>query len=291
MTIKLSCGDHSFPKLPHGATLALISSLGFDAVDISAFSGSGHLSAETVISSPPQAAADIRRLTAETGLAVSDVFPTVITDFEPGRDVQSAALNHPDATVRKDARDAFLRFVEFANEVQSPGITMLPGAIFESESQQDSLSRAIDELAWRQSVASKAGLALSVEPHFGAVIGPPSDAAALVEAVPGLKLTLDMGHYLYQGYSQAEVQDLVPFARHFHVRQASSGVMQAISYEGGLDIEALVSSVITSGFSGYMAVEYVWLRKWSCDRVDNLSETVITRDRLRQALSVMASRA
>lgn len=291
MTIKLSCGDHSFPKLPHEATLSLISALSFDGVDISAFSGSGHLSAETVIGAPRQAAADIRRLVARTGLAVSDVFPTVISDFEPGRDVQSAALNHPDEHVRREARDHFQRFVEFASDVRSPGMTVLPGAIFESESQQDSFARAVDELAWRRSLASEAGLALSVEPHFGAVIGPPSDALALVKAVPGLKLTLDIAHYLYQGYSQAEVDDLVPFARHFHVRQASPGVMQAISYEGDLDVESLVLSAIRSGFSGYIAVEYVWLRKWSCDRVDNLSETVIIRDRLRQALSVTASSA
>ncbi len=37
-------------------------------------------------------------------------------------------------------------------------------------------------------------------------------------------------------------------------------------------------------YTGWICLEYVWMDKWDCNRVDNLSETVLLRDVLLDAI-------
>ena len=44
---------------------------------------------------------------------------------------------------------------------------------------------------------------------------------------PALKIALDYSHYVAQGYQPADVDPLVPYAGHVHLRQACRGQLQA----------------------------------------------------------------
>lgn len=286
--MRLSCADYSFPLLPYQVNLDLIKGLEFDAVDVAIFSGNPNNSAEEVIADPNGVGRRVKGMIHDTGLMVADVFPIVITDFRPVFDVQSAAPNNPSPEVRSKARDDFRRFVEFTLVCESPGLTILPGCPFEGNDPSRDWGLATEELAWRVGVAQDAGLELGFEPHIGSITETPEVTAQFVSEVPGLKVCLDFAHFVYQGISQERIETLLPISRHHQVRQAATGVMQAISYEGTMDIQRLVRQLVAQGYDGFIAAEYVRMQKWDCDRVDNLSETIYVRDQIRQALRRLA---
>ncbi len=283
--MRLSCADYSFPLLPYEVNLALIKGLEFDAVDVAVFSGNPNNSAEEVIADPTGVGRRVKGMVGEAGLVVADVFPIVITDFRPVFDVQSAAPNNPAAEVRHKARDDFRRFVEFTLVCESPGLTILPGCPFEGNDPSRDWGLAAEEVAWRVEVAQEAGLELGFEPHIGSITETPEVTAQFVAEVPGLKVCLDFAHFVYQGISQDRIETLLPISRHHQVRQAAKGVMQAISYEGTIDIQRLVRKLVALGYDGFIAAEYVRMQKWDCDRVDNLSETLYVRDQILEALA------
>ena len=282
--MRLSCADYSFPLLPYDVNLALIKGLEFDAVDVAVFSGNPNNSAEDVIADPTGVGRKVKQMVDDAGLAVADVFPIVITDFRPVFDVQSAAPNNPSAEVRSKARDDFRRFIEFTVVMESPGLTILPGCPFEASDPSRDWGLAVEELAWRVGVAEEAGLELGFEPHIGSIAETPEVTARFVAEVPGLKVCLDFAHFVYQGISQERVETLLPISRHHQVRQAAPGVMQAISYEGSIDIQRLVRRLVAQDYQGFIATEYVWMQKWACDRVDNLCETIHVRNQISEAL-------
>lgn len=285
--MRLSCADYSFPLLPYDVNLALIKGLEFDAVDVAVFSGNPNNSAEEVLADPTGAGRRVKGMIHDTGLVVADVFPIVITDFRPVFDVQSAAPNNPSAEVRRQARDDFRRFVEFTLVCESPGLTILPGCPFEGNDPSRDWGLATEELAWRVQVAQDAGLELGFEPHIGSITETPEVTAQFVSEVPGLKVCLDFAHFVYQGISQERIETLLPISRHHQVRQAADGVMQAISYEGTIDIKRLVRQLVEQNYNGFVAAEYVWMKKWACDRVDNLCETIYVRDQIREAVAAL----
>ena len=253
------------------------------------FSGNPNNSAEDVIADPVGVGRRIKGMIDDAGLVVADVFPIVITDFRPVFDVQSAAPNNPSSEVRNKAREDFRRFIEFTLVLESPGLTVLPGCPFDDSDPTRDWGLATEELAWRVEVAGEAGLELGFEPHIGSITETPEVTARFVSEVPGLKVCLDFAHFVYQGISQERIETLLPISRHHQVRQAATGVMQAISYEGTIDIQRLVRRLAAQDYAGFMAAEYVWMQKWGCDRVDNLCETIYVRDQIRQALAGLRS--
>ena len=226
-------------------------------MDIAVFSGNPNNSAEEVITDPTGVGRRIKGMADDHGLVVADVFPIVITDFRPVFDVQAAAPNNPSAEVRSKAREDFRRFIEFTLVMESPGLTILPGCPFEDSDPARDWGLATEELAWRVEVAQDAGLELGFEPHIGSITETPEVTARFVSEVPGLKVCLDFAHFVYQGISQERIETLMPISRHHQIRQTATGVMQAISYEGTIDIERLVNKLAAMDYQGFLAAEYV----------------------------------
>jgi sugar phosphate isomerase/epimerase len=278
--VKFACADDTFRLLrPHRAALALVAALGVEGVDL-------FLAGNRSIVRPEEIRADLAgeatRISGDVkaaGLTVSDLF--VI----PWTDLQTMAPNSPDAEQRKASRLLFLDMVELATRIGAPGMTTLPGIHWPDEPYEDSFARASEELGWRAERARGEGLQFSVEPHVGSVVPTPAQARRLVEQTPGLEITLDYSHFVRQGIAQEDADDLVPFARHVHVRGASRASVQASLRESSVDFERLVGALKAGGYDGYLTLEYVWLRWERCDQCDNLSETILLRDRLRAALA------
>ena len=112
----------------------------------------------------------------------------------------------------------------------------------------------------------------------------PERALALLELAPGLTLTLDYSHFVYQGIPETEVEQLAPFARHCHLRGARRHRMQAPLRENAIDFERMLDTLGAVGYEGFLGLEYVWLDWEHCNECDNLSETLLLRDRVRAKL-------
>ena len=277
--MRLACADDTFRLLEHGHIVELIAMLGLDGVDVCLMEGRSALALADVRADVETTALRTRDRIARSGLEVADVFLIPWTDF------RTLAPNHPDASERDASAAVFDDVLEFAVGLGAPGITILPGIEWEHEGRAESLDRAAAELGRRVDQTRERGLRLSIEPHLGSIASTPERAIELLERVPGLELTLDYSHFIYQGIPERDVDQLARFARHCHVRGSRLGQIQAPLRESTLAVEPMVDALSSAGYDGFLGLEYVWLDWEHCNECDNLSETVLLRDRLRAKLS------
>jgi len=273
MNFKLACADFTFPLLPHGRVLELISFLDVKGVDIGLFEGRSHLWPSKEFEDLEGAASRLKKQLDDLGLEPADVYLQMAPDLAP------YAINHPDETRREHARDWFLKALKYASVLGARHISALPGMPFEDEEPFDvSRAKCIDELRWRVDQADKHGIVFGTEAHVGSIAPTPEEAGALVNDVPGLTLTLDYCHFTCNGTPDDRIEPLAEFASHFHVRGAANGRLQASFKDNVIDYKRVVDTLDEAGYSGYIGLEYVWIDWEHCNECDNLSETILYRD-------------
>ena len=233
MAIRLSCADSTFPKLSHDGSLAVISDLGFDAVDVCSFTGYRHTPPEDVLADPERGRG--RRQRAARPLRASCRRRHV---RDPRRLVRGARTQPPRPGGPRAVAEHFTRFVDVRRPHRRAGLTVLPGAGFEGVRRNASLELAAEQLNVRAALAGEAGLRLAFEPHYGSLAETPAAALDLIERTPDVGFALDYSHFVYQGIAQEEIDALLPRTHHFHVRQAAPGVVQARTREGTIDFVA-----------------------------------------------------
>jgi sugar phosphate isomerase/epimerase len=277
--LKLASADFTFPLLPHDKVLDLIAALEMDGIDIGLFEGRSHLWPSREFRNVAKSAKSLCRKLDDRGLKPADVFLQMNPDFVP------FAINHPQASRRRRARDTFLRTLDYASRLGSPHVTTLPGVYFETqESQAESWKRSQEELAWRVERAKAQRILFSIEAHVGSLAPSPKEAERLVKGVPGLTLTLDYTHFTRLGMPDGAIEPLVKYASHFHVRGAQKGRLQTSFKANTIDYKRVLRSMRKTGYNGYLGIEYVWIDWEHCNESDNLSETILFRDFLRSAM-------
>ncbi len=212
------------------------------------------------------------------GLELADIFLQVDLDFK------KFAINHPDKKIREKTTDLFNRTIEFAQICGCKHISALPGVYFEGEKKEDSFKRCCEELSWRCKNAHDTGIFFSVEAHVGSIASTPEDALTLVKNVPGLTLTLDYTHFVHAGISEERIDPLIKHASHFHARGASKGRLQTSVAENTINYNNIINKMKQTNYSGYIGVEYVWTEWENCNKVDNLSETILLRDFIKRIM-------
>jgi sugar phosphate isomerase/epimerase len=272
MALELACADFTFPLLDHDRVLDLIALLEFPAVDIGLFEGRSHLWPSREFAQLDKNAAALRHKLSDRGLKVADVFLQTAPEFF------SLAPNHPDAAIRRTARDLFLKTLDYAASCGSHHVSALPGVNFPDEPASTSFARSCEELAWRCEQAAAHKLIFSVEAHVGSLAPDPHTALRLVEQTPGLTLTLDYTHFTRSGLPDSDVEPLIAHASHFHVRGAREGRLQAAFKDNSIDYRRVWQVMQATGYRGRLGIEYVWIDWEHCNEVDNLSETILYRD-------------
>ncbi len=177
----------------------------------------------------------------------------------------------------KFARDWYLKTLEYASHLKSKHVTILPGVEISGNYQAD-FDRAVDELNWRVEKARDLGIILGVEAHFGSLVQHPKQAKQLIEKTEGLTLTLDLTHFVRLGADEADYMALIPYASHFHARNATPGNLQVVFKENTINYDKVVKLMIESGYSGFMGIEFFWNEWENGNRVDNVSETILLKN-------------
>ncbi len=279
MNLKLACADFAFPLLSHDKVLDLIAALEFDGVDIGLFEGRSHLWPSKEFKTLSKSAKALKKKLDARGLSCADVFLQMAPSFIP------YAINHPEASRRRKARDWFLKTLDYAHASGAKHMTTLPGVRFDNEPAADSWKRSCDELAWRVEQARRHRLIFGIEAHVGSIVPEPKSALRLVKSVPGLTLTLDYTHFTRAGLPDSAAETLIPHATHFHARGARKGRLQASFPQNIIDYARVLRAMRKTNYKGYIGVEYVWVDWEHCNEVDNLSETIQLRDFLRQRMT------
>ncbi len=274
-----TCTSFSFPLLSLADAAKVIGLLGIANLDVGAHEGGCHVQPSQVEANPRATIESIRRAVGEAGVGVSDFFPTFGEGFR-GRPVNSLNPSEREANLRR-----FRSIVEVSKAIGAKGITLLPGVVWDEIGPDRSFELSIEGLRRLVPIAHDAGLRLSVECHLESVAESPTKARELIEAVPGLALTLDYSHFVAGGYSADDVHPLVPLAGHFHARQARAGFLQSSRRDGTLNFPDIVRRLKAAGYPGDLCLEYTWQEWRGANNVDVLSETILLRDELAAALS------
>ena len=272
MRPRFACADFTFPLLSHDQSLDLIKLLGFKAVDIGLFEDRSHLWPSREFKKVGVSARKLARRLARRGLKPADIY------VQPASDFLGQAPNHPDARHRRRMRKVFMQTLEYSAECGCPHVSALPGLYFKRESKAKSFGRCCEELFWRCEQARKMGITFSVEAHIGSIAPVPKEVIKLVKHVPGLTLTLDYTHFTKIGVPDGEVEPLIQYSSHFHARGARKGGIQASVRDNTIDFARIVKVMQRTGYRGYIELEYVWTEFENCNKVDNLSETILLRD-------------
>jgi len=271
--VKLSCADFTFPLLPHEDVLALIRLLGLDGVDLGIFSQRSHWTPEMILPDVPAAANRMRSSLDRHGLSITDVF------LQTGAEPPVRAANDPDATIREANREMFRGILDFAVRLGAKHLTGLPGVWHQGVEQTKDWSLAVEEARWRKDKATLAGIEYAVEPHVGSLTPDPESALRFVRE-SGVTVTLDYGHFVYQGMAPKAADVLLPHTSHFHARGGAKGQLQSTMKDNVIDFPAIRDALQARNYPGWMCLEYVWVDWEGCNRTDNVSETVILRDLL-----------
>ena len=263
--MKLSCATWSFPTLTKEETVALAVTLGLSGVDQGLFFR-GALDKQRLLSAPEAMGAEVSAL----GLPA----PCYYHMFGPDLTVRNCA--DPYALQANQAE--FERVVAFCEAASIETIFISPGRINPGQSHEHALNasaRAIEKMAAQ---ARRRAITLTIEPHVTSIAESPASVMRLLSLAEGLRLTLDYSHMVFLGHAQAEIDQLIPWAAHVHLRQARPGRLQERLELGTLNFAALLSALREGGYDGWLTLEYCHQPFMDMTNVDVLSETVKLRD-------------
>ncbi len=274
MKPRFSCADFTFPLLSHDKVLVLLNLLGFEAVDLGVFEGRSHYSPSQVNEDPRGLAKTIKANLDANHLTVSDVF------LQTGEEPSISAANDPDSTARERNRQWFEAMLTFTEELNCRHLTGLPGVNHTSIPLNTDWNLAVGEAHWRVQRAKQAGIAYSIEAHVGSILPDPESTLRFLQEVPDLTLTLDYGHFIYQGMSNESAHPLLKYASHFHARGGAKGQLQSTVKENTIDFKAVVEGMAKCDYQGFLCLEYVWVDWEGCNRTDNIAETLLLRQQI-----------
>jgi sugar phosphate isomerase/epimerase len=290
--MRLASADFTWPGLRPEFVLDLIAELDLQGVSMAFMGGYTARRPEDVAADPEGWGERVAGELAQRGLEPADVF------LIPNVNLVNLTVNHPDPAEREEAERLFAGFLRFAKRVGSTGMTMLPGMVFGGEDHETAFHRSVKHLKRRLELAREHDLRLSVEPHIvsthpyaGSIVDTPERVQRLVDAVPGLELTLDYGHFNVQGIPDRDVEPLIAHARHFHMRGGAKGLVQTRFEDNVTDFGRVLDRMAETGYDGWVEIEYVHDARPGCSNCDNIQEVRKFRDFVRDHEAARAAPA
>lgn len=276
---EFSCADFSFPLLKRQQALQLLQILDFKWVDIGLFARNSNYLPSALMAAPAEFTRGVVNDLQTSRLRAADVF------LQIGKEPAKSSANDPDAATRAQNREVFLRALEFAVALDCRHMTGLPG-VAHGNAERD-FALAAEEASWRLARCAEAGVIYGIEAHVDSICADTHAAQDLLTAVKGLTLTLDYGHFIWAGEESSAVHTLLPFASHVHARGGMLGKLQARVSENSIDFSGMMAGLHELDYKGTIALEYVWVDWEGCNRTDNISETILLRERLTAIAAVL----
>ncbi len=216
--------------------------------------------------------------------ALGLTIPNIHWTFSPGG--LFPAINDPDPKVRADNLEQIKRLVDFCQAAHILSILVLPGMPISGQSLTESHQYSADAMRQFQTIGLEAGVGMMFEPHVKSTFESPAAAVWLVQQAPGAGVVLDYSHFVCQGYTQPEINKLIPYTQHVHLRQARPGLLQTRLDDGVINFPLVFEALRAENYSGYLCIEYVYQDYIGANNVDVLTETVKTRDLIRQHIAL-----
>ena len=252
--IRIGGSTFAFGDISLEESCAILRDMGFNIVDVGASGWS--LFREWVpqqvvknIDDPKGEGERISRVTSDHGLEIAELF---ICDF-------GHAINHPGPEKQAETREKYTKMAKIAQVAGFKSLMMLPGDIHEDLGQtfEQAFEASVQQHRAMVDIAGEHGLNHNIEACLFSVAHHPDNASRLLDAVPGLALTLDYAHQVQLNLGHDEIEVLHPHARHFQAKQSAPGEFQAKPDEGTIDFGRVVRKMKQDGFDGAISVEFV----------------------------------
>jgi sugar phosphate isomerase/epimerase len=214
-------------------------------------------------------AARLHRAAAEAGIIYTDLFLAL-----------PFPANDPDPTHQTANLELLRGVAAVAPRAGIPILTTSPG-FTGTDAWEDAFARSGAALREWVAAGQNHGVAIAVEAHLESVADTPERTEALIDAVPGLALTLDYSHFIAGGHTQESIEPLHRHAAHVHIRQSRPGVLAAPVSDGVIDFRRVLSRLHVDGYAGAVTVEYVSSPWQGQDHVDSPAEN----ERMRREIS------
>jgi sugar phosphate isomerase/epimerase len=267
-TIKLAGAAWSFVGTSLVESAHIWRALGVHAMDLLALPGAP-IDAEEIDRDPQ----GLARRFAEAGMELTNLIYIFGAGFE------DRAINCADPAVRQRNMETLKNVLECCQAAQIQSLLILPGVDQPGLSHADSLALSAASLHAMDALARDAGVPLIFEPHVESILENPRETLEFLQQNPDLRICLDYAHFIAQGYPSADIDPLLPYAGHFHLRQAADQQLQARWDDGQIDFPAAIARLKEAGYKGYVALEYEHEPGWmDMDKCDVMTETIKMRD-------------
>lgn len=266
--MRLSLTSWSLPSCTLAEVAGVARALGIGALDLGYFYRSA-LDRAALLAEPERVAEQVRGL----GIDVANFYHLF------GADVAERNLADP-ASQADNERD-FAAVARFCKAAGIGTVFVLPGICNPGQGRAEAAMQAAKTLRHLVGIAHAEGVQLTVEPHVHSFLESPAATLALLDRVPGLKLTLDYAHFVCLGWRQDEIDALAASAAHIHLRQARPGVLQAKFGQGTINFPALLATLRDAEYDGCLALEAVHQGYMDTLHDDVVTETVAMRDAVR----------
>ena len=281
----VSHADYAFPLLPRERRFALLRLLGFEYADLGLFERSDGLRPGQLLAEPRKFARQLKRDLVQSGLRASDVF------LHLGVTPEDATVNDPSLLMRSRSRKAFLLALELCAELECKHLTSLPGAVHAEGTAGESFALAVEEVGWRHRMALSSGICYAIRPHANSICSSITESHFFLDAVPGLTLTLDYGHFLSQKIDIHEIRSLLPYASHILVRGCGVNTLETPANESDIDIDYITRRLFKQNYEGFPATQYFWTGGSKYNRADSISEAILLLHQLETHVQLTRDRA
>ena len=263
--MKLSVTSWSFPLLTLQEAGDIAKALGIEGIDVSLFYASG-LDKARLLAEPVAYGEQIRK---SLPLPVANYYHLF------GAGLVDRNLSGPaDPQNLSDLKSV----VQFAKSAGAPTVFILPGMINPGQSRSVAIQNSAEALKPMVEEGLKQGVTITIEPHVHGILESVAATEEILDRVPGLKITLDLAHFVALGYRQEEIEMLAPHAGHVHLRQAKQGFLQEKLENGTINFPGLFGTLRDAKYDGWLSIEYVHQNYMNTVFDDVLSETVKMRD-------------
>lgn len=268
--MKLTATSWSFPQLTLKEITGVLKALGINSVDLGLFYNSA-LDKNRLLNDGKSYAEELLKLDID--------FANLYYLFGDGLAERNLASGK---SLKENIAD-FKKLMPFLKAAKIPSIMLLPGVLNKAQNRQDALKETVTSLKELMPITQDNDIVLTIEPHVHSYLESPNLVLELIKQVP-VKLTLDYAHFVALGYRQEEIDDLLPYAAHIHLRQARSGALQAKLEQGTINFPAVLAGLKEQNYKGYLSIEYVHQDYMNTLYDDVLTETVKMRDLVREFL-------
>jgi sugar phosphate isomerase/epimerase len=104
-------------------------------------------------------------------------------------------------------------------------------------------------------IAESAGVRVAMKSQIGRLSEDPDTVKVLCDNVKGLGLTLDPSHYLCGSHSHKNLDKIMPYVFHTHLRDSKKGKLQVRVGQGEVDYSRVITQLQKAGYRHALSIQ------------------------------------